>query len=160
MLVRSYWLSCFLVIVVVQLVNGGVRTSLSKFGEEENLDLLAAEHGPLPSLTREKRRHYEMDILDAQNCATCNYTVIPIPNPGGRIPSELEHVKCNHKGSKCQQQGSYYCTQLYKNIKIKYENDDTDSKTEIFKLYSGCVCVEEPVTKVKPYRKTRKNIDA
>ncbi len=61
---------------------------------------------------------------------------IPIPDSGGRIPRKLEHVKCNHVGSRCRDLGTYCCIQLYRYVEVFYE----EGRVETMKIYFGCVC--------------------
>lgn len=95
----------------------------------------------------ENEKLYEVEVREAQNSSLCNYTVIPIPDPGGRIPYDLEHVKCNHVGSKCQDTGTYCCIQTFRNIEVRYE----DGRRETLKLYSGCVCSLQIYGTLEPY---------
>lgn len=99
------------------------------------------------SLSELYNRHFEIEVREAQNSSLCNYTVIPIPDPGGRIPRELEHVKCNHVGSRCQDEGTYCCLQTYRNMQVAYK----DGKSDTIKVYSGCVCSLQLHATLKPY---------
>lgn len=81
--------------------------------------------------------NFELEVKEAQNKSVCNYTVESIPDTrGSRVPKDLEHVRCNHIGSSCQDTGTYCCIQTYKNIEVSYGNGDK----ETMKLYVGCVC--------------------
>ncbi|KAL6260083.1 hypothetical protein P5V15_007622 [Pogonomyrmex californicus] len=82
---------------------------------------------------------YEMEVREAQNLAVCNYTVesIPVPeNRSARVPRILEHIKCNHIGSRCQGTNTACCIQTYRNITVFYG----DGTSEIMKIYVGCIC--------------------
>lgn len=90
---------------------------------------------------QDKNYHYdsfEMEVKVAQNHSICNYTVESIPDQSGgsRIPRDLEHVRCNHLGSRCQGTSTYCCIQTYRNIEVSYGN----GHNETMKLYVGCVC--------------------
>ncbi|XP_050445959.1 uncharacterized protein LOC126848792 [Cataglyphis hispanica] len=83
------------------------------------------------------RASFELEVKEAQNSSICNYTVELIPdNRGTRMPKDLEHVKCNHAGSSCQDTGGYCCIQTYRYIKVSYGNGEE----ERMKIYVGCVC--------------------
>ncbi|XP_029157819.1 uncharacterized protein LOC114930236 [Nylanderia fulva] len=86
------------------------------------------------------RAPFEMEVKEAQNSSICNYRVEKIPDiRGTRMPKDLEHIKCNRAGSKCQhvKQGYYCCIQTFKYIQVSYS--DIGAKEKI-KLYVGCVC--------------------
>ncbi|XP_066586532.1 uncharacterized protein [Prorops nasuta] len=79
---------------------------------------------------------YQLEVKEAQNSSICNYTVVPIPNVRGRNPRDLEHVICNHAGSRCQSLGQYCCIQTYREIEVTYG----DKSSEVLRIYAGCVC--------------------
>lgn len=83
---------------------------------------------------------YEVEVKKAQNSSICNYSVESIPDTRGtRMPKDLQHVKCNHAGRKCQNTGDqdhYCCIQTYRYVNVSY----SDSDPEEMKIYVGCVC--------------------
>lgn len=84
----------------------------------------------------EKSEDYEVEVKEAQNNSICDYKVVPIPDlEGNRIPAELEHVVCNHAGSRCQDMGFYYCLQTYRIIDVYHGH-----RRSKMKIYAGCVC--------------------
>ena len=84
----------------------------------------------------EKSEDYEVEVKEAQNNSICDYKVIPIPDlEGNRIPQDLEHVVCNHAGSRCQDKGFYYCLQTYRIIDVYHGHERSKMK-----IYIGCVC--------------------
>lgn len=83
------------------------------------------------------RASFELEVKEAQNSSICNYTVESIPdNRGTRMPKDLEHIKCNHAGSSCQNTGGYCCIQTYRYINVTYGNGEEEQ----MKIYVGCVC--------------------
>ncbi|KAJ8672722.1 hypothetical protein QAD02_003982 [Eretmocerus hayati] len=99
----------------------------------------------------DNERMFEVEVREAQNSSLCNYTVVPIPDTTGtRLPRELEHIKCNHVGSKCQDRGTYCCLQTYRNVEVVY-GGGSEPRTEILKVYSGCVCSLQIYGTLEPY---------
>lgn len=123
--------------------NGGIQRYKS-WTEEDRKAFESSRQGSNPELYNHL---FEVEVREAQNSSLCNYTIIPIPDPGGRIPRELEHVKCNHVGSRCQDKGTYCCLQTYRNVQVVYE----DGKMENIKVYSGCVCSLQLYGTLKPF---------
>lgn len=86
------------------------------------------------------RASFELEVKEAQNSSICNYTVESIPDiRGTRTPKNLQHVKCNHAGSSCQNTGTYCCIQTYSYIDVSYGNGENREKMKM-KIYVGCVC--------------------
>lgn len=92
---------------------------------------------------------YELEVKEAQNSSICNYTVEPIPDESGgtRVPRDLEHVKCNHVGTRCQNTGTYCCIQTYRMVMVKYGDD----KEKPMKIYAGCVCSLQLLAALHPH---------
>lgn len=84
----------------------------------------------------ENSEDFEVEVKEAQNNSICDYKVVSIPDlVGNRIPADLEHVVCNHAGSRCQDKGFYYCLQTYRIIDVYHGHERSKMK-----IYAGCVC--------------------
>ncbi|XP_058802013.1 uncharacterized protein LOC131670433 [Phymastichus coffea] len=110
-------------------------------------DWRAFESSRRPELYDHDIHVFELEVREAQNSSLCNYTIIPIPDPGGRVPRLLEHVKCNYVGNRCRERGSYCCVQTYRNVEVTYPGNKNDT----IKVYSGCVCALQIYGTLKPY---------
>lgn len=85
---------------------------------------------------------YEVEVKKAQNSSICNYSVESIPDTRGtRMPKDLQHVKCNHAGRKCQNTDdqNYCCIQTYRYVDVSYSDSENPEKIPM-KIYVGCVC--------------------
>lgn len=68
-------------------------------------------------------KKFEADVKELQNNSICSYTVEPVPHiPGAHFPHKLEEIVCNNRGQRCKETGTYYCSQLYQDIDIEYDN--------------------------------------
>ncbi|XP_070167000.1 uncharacterized protein [Polyergus mexicanus] len=112
-------------------VNYQIFSAQDKWELQQQLKLHASTNSGL-------RASFELEVKEAQNSSICNYTVESIPDiRGTRMPKDLQHVKCNHAGSSCQNTDAYCCIQTYRYIEVSYGNGENREK---MKIYVGCVC--------------------
>lgn len=103
--------------------------------------------------TTRRRRHgtddlmYEMEVEEVQNTSICSYTIQPVEDKSGNwMLKNLQHIKCNKVGNKCQQSDKpHCCIQTYKMVDLKFSN----SSMQQVKIYTGCVCAYSTLPKVK-----------
>lgn len=128
------------------------RKEMSRQDLEENEPLFTSPNDGL-------RASFEMEVKEAQNSSICNYSVESIPDiRGTRMPRDLEHIKCNHVGSKCQHTNHdyYCCIQTFRYVHVSY-SDGGDS--ERIKLYVGCVCALQGLKHEVPLMETKLRTD-
>lgn len=83
---------------------------------------------------RVRRDIHHMNLREGENSTMCDYRVC-VDRHSGRMPQEIHRVFCVESGCRCQEEGSFRCTQLTNKVEVWY-----GLRMERVEVEVGCVC--------------------
>lgn len=102
---------------------------------------------------RVRRDIHHMNLREGENSTMCDYRVCVDRNPG-RMPQEIHRVFCVESGCRCQEEGSFRCTQLTDKVEVWY-----GLRVERVEVEVGCVCAAKHARHLHNYDPSSVSVD-